>query len=445
MPMLSPGIETLQVDALKELQNKRFVKIVQYAYEHVPVYRKKFKERQISPEDIKSLEDVVKVPFTTKDDLRDHYPYGILAVPMTDIIRLHASSGTTGTATVVAYTNNDLEVWKNLMARSLATAGVTSEDIVQNTYGYGLFTGGLGYHYGAEKLGCTVVPFSSGNTKRQIKLMKDLKTTVLCCTPSYATYLVEAAKEEGIDPVKDFSLRIGMFGAEPWSEEQRKYIQENLGLKAMDCFGMSELYGPGVAVECEYQNGLHIWADEFYAETINPDSGDVLEPGQEGEMVITMLSREAMPLLRYRTRDICVINRDKCECGRTHPRIMRLTGRSDDMLIVGGVNIFPSQIESVLFSVPGVAQQYQIIVDRDILEHLYVKVEADPVIWESHGFDRDALTEKVSASLKAVLTLTARVEILPPGSIERSEGKAKRVIDLRKEQALKNNTDKLAT
>jgi len=265
-------------------------------------------------------------------------------------------------------------------------------------------------------------------------MMKDLKTTVLCCTPSYATYLAEAAREEGIDPIKDFSLRIGMFGAEPWSEEQRKHIEENLGLKAMDCYGMSALYGPGVAVECEYQNGLHVWGDEFYVETIDPDTGEVLEPGKSGEMVITMLNREAMPLLRYRTRDICMINWDQCECGRTHPRIMRLTGRSDDMLIVGGVNIFPSQIESVLFDIPGVAQQYQIIVDRDILERLYVKVELDPVMWESPGFDKDDFTEKVSANLKAVLTLTARVELLAPGSIARSEGKAVRVVDLRKTQ-----------
>ena len=434
MGMFNPEIETLKAEAIRSLQEERLIKLVKYAYERVPMYREKFQEKGITPDDIKSLDDVSKVPFTYKDDLRRHYPYGILAVPLAEIVRIHASSGTTGTPTVVTYTRNDMKIWTTLVARCLATAGVTSEDIVQNTYGYGLFTGGLGYHYGAEKLGCSVVPLSSGNTKRQISMMKDFKTTVLCCTPSYATYLAEAAREEGIDPIRDFSLRIGMFGAEPWSEEQRKHIEKSLGLKAMDLYGMSELYGPGVAVECEYQNGLHVWGDEFYVETIDPETGEVLEPGLEGEMVITMLNREAMPLLRYRTRDICVINWDECECGRTHPRIMRLTGRSDDMMIVGGVNIFPSQIESVLFEIPGVAQQYQIIVDSDILDRLYVKVEVDPDMWNSPGFDKDAFTEKVSENLKAVLTLTARVELLAPGSIERSEGKAVRVIDLRKVQ-----------
>ena len=434
MPIFSPEIETLKSDAIRELQEDRFVKIVKYAFERVPMYRRKFQGNHVSPDDIKSLEDVPKVPFTYKDDLREHYPYGILAVPVAEIVRFHSSSGTTGTPTVVSYTRGDLEVWTNLMARTLATAGVASEDILQNTYGYGLFTGGLGYHYGAEALGCAVVPIGAGNTKRQLEIMKDFKTTVLCCTPSYATYLAEAAREAGIDPVRDLSLKIAMFGAEPWSEEQRKHIEMNLDLKAMDCYGMSELYGSGVAVECEYQNGLHVWGDEFYVETIDPDTEEVLEPGENGEMVITMLNREAMPLLRYRTRDICVINWDECQCGRSHPRIMRLAGRSDDMLIVGGVNVFPSQIESVLFDIPGIAPQYQIIVDRDILDRLYIKAEVDPEMWGSSAFDKDSFTGKVAENLRSILTIRARVELLGPGSIERTEGKAKRVIDLRKAQ-----------
>jgi len=432
MPMFSPEIETLKADAIREFQEERFVSIVKYAYERVPMYRERFQERNITPDDIKSLEDVPKVPFTYKNDLRDHYPYGILAVPVSKIVRFHSSSGTTGTPTVVSYTRKDMEIWIDLMARCLASAGVTDEDIVQNTYGYGLFTGGLGYHYGAERLGCSVVPVGSGNTKRQLEIMKDFKTTVLCCTPSYATYLAEAAREAGINPLQDLSLKIAMFGAEPWSEEQRKHIEKNLNLKAMDCYGMSELYGPGVAVECEYQNGLHVWADEFYVETIDPETGDVLEPGEKGEMVITMLRREAMPLLRYRTRDICMITWDECQCGRSHPRIMSMSGRSDDMLIVGGVNVFPSQIESVLFEIPGVAKQYQILIDRDILDQLYVKVEMEPAMWEAPDYDKDAFTGMVEENLRSVLMIRVRVELLAPGSIERTEGKAKRVIDLRK-------------
>lgn len=433
MPVFNPEIETLKSDAIRELQQDRFVKIVKYAYERIPMYKRRFQENHVSPDDIKSLDDVPKVPFTYKDDLRDHYPYGILAVPVTEIVRFHSSSGTTGTPTVVSYTRGDMAVWTNLMARALATAGVTGEDILQNTYGYGLFTGGLGYHYGAEALGCSVVPIGSGNTQRQLEIMKDFKTTVLCCTPSYATYLAEAAREAGIDPVRDLSLKIAMFGAEPWSEEQRKHIEMNLDLKAMDCYGMSELYGPGVAVECEYQNGLHVCGDEFYVETIDPDTGEVLEPGEKGEMVITMLNREAMPLLRYRTRDICEINWNECPCGRSHPRIMRMAGRSDDMLIVGGVNVFPSQIESVLLEIPGIAPHYQIIVDRHILDRLYVKAEVDPRMWASSDFDKDSFTGKVAENLRAILTIRTRVELLAPGTIERIEGKAKRVIDLRKE------------
>jgi len=433
MPMYSPEIESMRTEEIRRLQEERFVKMVRYAYENAPLYKKRFQAKGITPDDVKSLEDAHKVPFTVKNDLRDHYPYGILAVPIERVVRFHASSGTTGTPTVVSYTEHDMDVWTTNMARAYAAAGATKADIVQNAYGYGLFTGGLGFHYGAERLGCAVVPTATGNTQRQLRMMKDFKTTVLCATPSYATFLGEAARKAGLDPLRDFNLKIGMFGAEPWSEEQRLHIQESLGLKAIDNYGMSELYGPGVAVECPEQNGLHIWGDEFYVETINPDTGEVLEPGKKGEMVITMLTREAMPLLRYRTKDICVINWEECACGRSHPRIMRITGRSDDMLIVGGVNVFPSQIESVLLDTPGIGDQYQIIVDRDILDHLYVKAEVDAGTWNSPGFNKESLAKKVSENLTAVLTLRAKVELMEPGALPRTEGKAKRVIDLRKQ------------
>lgn len=433
MPMYHPDVEALSPDKIRDLQEERLIQQVKYAYERVPMYEERFRGRHLHPDDIKNLEDISKVPFTYKDDLREHYPYGITAVPLTEIVRFHSSSGTTGIPTVVSYTKKDMEVWTGLMARCLAAAGLTSEDIVQIAYGYGLFTGGLGYHYGAERLGCSVVPIGSGNTKNQLRIMKDFRTTVICCTPTYALYLAEAAKQDGIDPHKDLALRIGMFGAEPWSEEQRKHIEESIGLKAMDLYGMSEIYGPGVAVECEIQRGLHIWGDEFYCETIDPESGEVLTPGMKGELVITMLNREAMPLLRYRTRDICTLNYDKCECGRTHPRIMRLAGRSDDMLIVRGVNVFPSQIESVIFDTPGASQQYEIIVDRDILDDLQLRVEVEPEVWESSSDAREAFSLKLRENLKTIMTIDAKVQLVAPGSIPRSEGKAKRVTDLRKE------------
>jgi phenylacetate-CoA ligase len=331
----------------------------------------------------------------------------------------------------VGYTRRDLDTWNDLMARTYAAAGVQSGDIVQNVYGYGLFTGGLGFHYGAETLGATVLPASAGNTKRQLQLMKDLKTTVLGCTPSYAVYLTEAAAQEGYAPAEDFSLRIGMFGAEAWSEEARQRIQGFFGLSAHDVYGLSELYGPGVAVECTEQNGLHIWSDEFLVETIDPDTGEVLTEGERGEMVFTMLTREAMPLLRYRTRDLAAITWEKCACGRSHARILRVTGRSDDMLIVGGVNVFPSQIEEVLMNVSELGDQYEIVVDRELLDKLSVRVE----VGQDEAADetaQKALQAKVQENLKAVLAINARVELLEPGTIPRGAGKAKRVIDLRK-------------
>jgi phenylacetate-CoA ligase len=430
--VFEPQQETMSTDALKALQAERLVKMVRYAYERVPMYRQRFDAIKLKPEDVRGPDDLPKVPFTYKNDLRDHYPYGILAVPREEVIRFHASSGTTGKPTVVSYTRGDLDTWNRLMARTYAAAGVTKADIVQNVYGYGLFTGGLGFHYGAETLGATVIPTSTGNTLRQLMLMKDMATTVLACTPSYAVFLAEAAVAEGYDPKDDFCLRIGMFGAEPWSEEARQKLQSVFGLRAYDVYGMSELYGPGVAVECTEQNGLHIWSDEFLVETIDADTGDPLPAGTRGEMVFTMLTREAMPLLRYRTKDLAVIDWAPCACGRNHPRIMRITGRSDDMLIVGGVNVFPSQVEEVLMKVPELGDQYQIVVDRDILDKLTVRVEAEERIFGMSAADQEALRARVGERLMAVLSIQAQVDLLEPGSIERSLGKAKRVVDLRK-------------
>ena len=430
--MYEPDLEKMKLDDIKALQNKRIVKMVRYAHDNVPFYKKKFKEAGISPDDIRSSADLHKIPFTVKDDLRDHYPYGILAVSREDVVRFHSSSGTTGIPTVVSYTQNDLDTWSKLMARAISRPGVQKGDIMQNIYGYGLFTGGLGFHYGAELLGVSVIPTSTGNTKRQLKIAKDMRSTVLACTPSYALYLAEAAAEEGYNPLEDFKLKFGLFGAEAWSEEARRKIQDSLGIGAYDCYGLSELYGPGVAMECQHQNGLHISSDEFLVETIDPKSGEILEPGEQGELVITMLTREAMPLLRYRTKDLAVISEEECECGRYHARIMRVSGRTDDMLIVGGVNVFPSQIEDVLFKIPELGDQYQIFVDRKILDKLTIKVELSPESAAKTNLDRNALLKKITDELVAVITIRPKIELLEPKSIPRSVGKAVRVVDLRK-------------
>jgi phenylacetate-CoA ligase len=419
----------MDAEALRALQQERLVTTVRHAYENVPMYNARLRDAGVHPDDIRTIDDLQKIPFTVKDDLRDHYPYGILAVPRQDVIRFHASSGTTGKPTVVGYTRRDLDTWNALMARTYASAGVRKGDIVQNVYGYGLFTGGLGFHYGAETLGATVLPTSAGNTKRQLQLMKDLQTTVIGCTPSYAVYLTEAAAQEGYVPAEDFALRIGMFGAEAWSEEARQKIQGFFGMRAYDVYGLSELYGPGVAVECEEQNGLHIWSDEFLVETIDPDTGDVLPEGERGELVFTMLTREAMPLLRYRTRDLAAVSWAKCPCGRSHPRILRVTGRSDDMLIVSGVNVFPSQVEEVLMNIGELGDQYEIVIDRELLDKLTVRVELGP---EAAGESEESIRKKVEENLRAVLAIGARVELLEPGTIPRGAGKARRVIDLRK-------------
>lgn len=399
---------------------------MRYAYRNVPFYRKRFDETGLKPDAIKALEDIARIPFTVKTDLRDSYPLGILAVPPQRLYCLHASSGTTGKPIVVAYTRGDLERWTRLMGRTFDVAGVRKGDIVQNMYGYGLFTGGIGFHYGARAVGATVVPTSVGNTKRQLMLMKDLRSTVAACTPSYMVYLCEASRAEGYEPRRDFALRIGLFGAEPWSEEARKRVEDTFGLRAHDCYGLSELYGPGVAIECEERNGLHVWGDEFLVETINPDTGEVLDPGSEGELVFTMLSREAMPLLRYRTRDLSRVFEDKCACGRYHSRIQRIKGRSDDMLIVGGVNVFPSQVEHVLMNVSGLGDQYQIVVSREQLDQLSVKVEAS-----KDRVNDPKLMQEVQSQIFAVLGIRANVELVEEGTLPRSEGKARRVIDLR--------------
>jgi len=426
------SLETMRPRAIEELQLKRLKKIVRYAHDRVPFYRRRFREAKARPDAIRALEDIRRVPVTTKDDLREAYPYGLLAVPLSEVREFHASSGTTGKPTVVGYNEHDLDVWRRLMARCYACAGARSGDIVQNSYGYGLFTGGLGFHYGAQALGLAVWPVSGGNTRRQLMFLKDMRPTILASTPSYALYLAEEARANGYAPGEDFRLRLGMFGAEPWSEEARARIQEGLNLRANDCYGLSELYGPGVAMECEEQAGLHLWADEFLPEVIDPRTGEALEPGEPGELVVTMLTREAMPLLRFRTRDLTAIDMEECPCGRYHPRIRRIRGRSDDMLIIGGVNVFPSQIEHVLMNVEGVGEWYEILVDRDILDKLSVRVEVDPKFYDSPAFDPGQLQQTIAEELRAVLSIWARVELLKPGTIPRSEGKANRVIDLRR-------------
>jgi phenylacetate-CoA ligase len=418
--------QLLKPKQLRRIQTERIKRIVRYAYRNVPFYKKQFEEAGLKPHAIKTLEDVARIPFTVKTDLRDNYPLGMLAVPQNRLYCLHASSGTTGKPIVVAYTHGDLQRWTRLMGRTFDVAGVKKGDVVQNMYGYGLFTGGLGFHYGARAVGATVVPSSAGNTKRQLMLLKDLQTTVAACTPSYMVYLCEACRAEGYSPKKDFALRIGLFGAEPWSEEARKRIEDVFGLRAHDCYGMSELYGPGVGVECEQRNGLHVWGDEFLVETINPDTGEVLDPGKEGELVITMLSREAMPLLRYRTRDLSRVFEEECGCGRHHSRIQRIKGRSDDMLIVGGVNIFPSQVEHVLMNVPGLGDQYQIIVSHEELDRLAVKVETP-----KDRLNDKELLKRVQTDLLATLGIHAKVELVEEGKLSRTEGKARRVVDLR--------------
>jgi len=424
--------ETATRDELRKHQLQLLKEKVKFCYDNTAFYRNRFKSAGISPSDIKTLEDAQKIPFTVKDDLRDNYPFGMVAVHLDDIVEIHASSGTTGNPIVGAYTPNDMDVWAELMARSLYATGVRKQDVIHNAYGYGLFTGGLGFHYGAQKIGSTIIPVSGGMTQRQIKLMKDLGSTVLCCTPSYAIYLAEAMNKEGIDPRKDLKIKIGNFGAEPWSERIRERIEKELGIEAFDIYGLTELCGPGVSVECNEHNGLHIWEDHFLVETIDPETGDVLPAGEEGELVFTSLTKTGLPLLRFRTRDISVIETEKCDCGRTHSRMMRIRGRSDDMLIIRGVNVFPSQIEYAIMGFPELAAQYQIVLDRpEALDVFTIKAELTEQTSKSTQEELNVLKRKIRQKVSNITGISPIIELVKPGEIPRTAGKAKRVLDLR--------------
>jgi len=427
-------LETLPREDLEKLQLSRLQALTQRVCANVPFYRDRFKEHGISPSDIRGLSDLKKLPFTEKQNMRDNYPFGLFAVPKENVVRIHASSGTTGKATVVGYTHRDVDNWAVLMARSLMAAGATSKDIVHNAYGYGLFTGGLGAHYGAEKLGATIVPVSGGATKRQITLLRDFGPTVICCTPSYILFLAETAREEGIDPQKDLKLKVGIFGAEPWTEEMRKDIESILDIKAIDIYGLSEIMGPGVGIEChEAQAGLHLFEDHFLPEIIDPETGENLPEGEIGELVITTLTKEAQPLIRYRTRDITSLNYTPCRCGRTHVRMNRVMGRSDDMLIIRGVNVFPSQIESILLETKGTAPHYQLIIKREgAMDTLDVLVEIDEKAFSDEIKNLQRMEGGIQKNIKEFLGVTAKVKLVEPKSIERSVGKAQRILDMRK-------------
>lgn len=425
-------VETMEPEQLRELQSGKLKELVGRVYHQVPFYREKIQRAGLLPEDVNSLEDLAKLPFITKQDMRDNYPYGLFAVPLSEIVRLHASSGTTGRPTVVGYTKRDIGMWSEVMARSLMAAGVSRQSFVQIAYGYGLFTGGLGVHYGAELLGASVIPVSSGNTNRQLLLMKDFGTTALACTPSYALHIAETMRESGIDR-DELVLKVGIFGAEPWSERMRKEIEEQLGIKAIDIYGLSEIIGPGVACECQAQDGLHINEDHFYPEIINPETGEVLPDGEKGELVITTLTKEGMPMVRYRTRDLTVLKRETCSCGRTLVRMGKVLGRSDDMLIIRGVNVFPSQVETVLLELGETSPHYQLIVDReDNMDHLTVMVEVTEDMFSDEVRRLEVLERKIKEALSSVLSVSAKVKLVGPKTIARSEGKAVRVIDKRK-------------
>ena len=431
--ILNPEVECMPREEIKKLQSERLVWQVKRMYESVECFRNRMDEKGLKPEDIHGVEDLSKLPFSYKSDLRDYYPYGLFAVSLDDIVRVHASSGTTGKRIVVGYTRNDLKMWSECFARMLSALGVTKSDIVQVAYGYGLFTGGLGAHQGAEYMGCTVVPISSGNTALQIQTMIDFESTVLCCTPSYALYLGEEIEKLG---VKDkLKLRVGIFGAEPWTESMRKEIEEKLGIKAYDIYGLSEILGPGVSGECECQEGMHVWEDNFIPEIIDPDTGEVLPDGATGELVFTTLTKEGFPLIRYRTRDICSLNYEPCKCGRTHVRMRKPTGRSDDMLIIRGVNVFPSQIEEVLLKVSGdsITPNYQIVVDRVNNNDTFdVNVEMSEKLFADDIKSIEKVEAKITEQLRSMLGIGAKVHLVNPNTIQRSEGKAKRVIDKRK-------------
>jgi len=426
-------IETLPRVGLESIQLRRLQHLVKRVYKAVEPYRAKMDEAGVKPEDIKTLGDLAKLPFTVKDDLRDNYPFGLFAVPRDQVVRVHASSGTTGKPTVVGYTKKDIKTWSDVMARALCCAGASKNDMVHNAYGYGLFTGGLGAHYGIERLGATVIPVSGGNSKRQITIMKDFGSTVLLSTPSYALNLADAMDAMGVDP-KALSLRVGIFGAEPWSENMREEVERKLNLKATDIYGLSEVMGPGVAQECLHTDkGMHIFEDHFLPEVIHPETGEVLPPGEKGELVFTTLTKEAFPIIRYRTRDISRLYYDTCACGRTLVRMEKVTGRTDDMLIIRGVNVFPSQVEHVLMGVEGVEPHYLIVVEREgNLDSMQVQVEVSEGLFSDEIRKLENLSKYIQKEIKDLLGVTCKVKLVEPKTIQRSEGKAQRVIDNRK-------------
>ena len=424
-------IETASREEILKIQNEKIRRQVKHVYEHVPYYRNLMDEKGVKPEDIQSVDDIKKLPFLSKADLREAYPYGLLAVDLNDCVRIHSTSGTTGKRVVAFYTQHDVDLWNECCARAIVAAGGTEEDVVQVCYGYGLFTGGAGLDGGSHKVGCLTLPMSSGNTERQIQFMMDLDATIICCTPSYAAFIGESLAERGYKP-DDNKLKAGIFGAEPWTEEMRRSIEQSLGIKAYDIYGLTETSGPGVAFECEAQNGMHINEDHFYAEIIDPDTGEVLPEGSKGELVFTSLDKEAFPLLRYRTRDICVLTREKCSCGRTHVKMCKPMGRSDDMLIIRGVNVFPSQIETVLLN-EGYTPNYQIEVGRkNNTDTLDIYVEADPSRISDKVADIQDMEAGLASAMRTMLGIGPKIHLVPPKTITRSEGKAVRVIDNRK-------------
>lgn len=426
-----PEIETASREKILEIQNEKIVKQVRHVYDNVPYYKKLMDEKGVTPDDIKSVDDIKKLPFLTKADLREAYPYGLLGTDLKNCVRIQSTSGTTGKRVVAFYTQHDIDLWEDCCARAIVAAGGTNEDVCQVCYGYGLFTGGAGLHGGSHKVGCLTLPMSSGNTDRQIQFMMDLGSTILCCTPSYAAYIGESLAEAGYSP-SDNKLKAGIFGAEPWTEEMRRSIEKSLGIKAYDIYGLTETSGPGVSFECEEQTGMHINEDHFYAEIIDPETGEVLPEGSKGELVFTSLDKEAFPLLRYRTRDICVLTRKKCSCGRTHVKMCKPMGRSDDMLIIRGVNVFPSQIETVLLN-EGYTPNYQIIVDRvNNSDTLDINVEFAPNQFSDKVSDTQAKEKALEGAMRTMLGIGPKVHLVPPKSVVRSEGKAVRVIDKRK-------------
>jgi len=425
-------IETMPLTDLKNIQSERLAALAKYVYDHCALYKKKFDDIGVRPSDIKTIDDITKLPFTTKLDMRDSYPFGLFSRPRTDLVEIHVSSGTTGNPTLVGYTRDDIKLWGEVMARSLCCAGATPDDTIQIAYGYGLFTGGLGFHYGALEMGLTIIPTSSGQTKRQLKIMQDFAPLILACTPSYCLYMAEDAKEMGIDP-RSSSWKIGIFGAEPWSESMRSEIEQTWDMLATDIYGLSEIIGPGVSQECHFKDGLHLFSDVFYPEIINPDTGKPVPEGEDGELVITTLTKQGIPLIRYRTRDIVSMTTAPCRCGRTSPRTSKIKGRTDDMIVVRGINVFPSQIEHVLLGIEGTHPHYQIVIDRQShkLDNVEIMVEVDEKIFSDEIKKMHALEQKIKKEIEAVLSIGVTVRLVEPKTIARSEGKAKRVIDKR--------------